>query len=239
MAHVIRRDRGVGEAQEVDDRLQVRDGRDNGADIEVPIGQAIDALTDAECDRIVHRGMTHRARQTDGTQAAIAIENANHAEHRVRFDQLHCHGGVVEVDLTLLEAVREGRRQRLGIDFQAQIKRLTGADRRHDLMQAELIAPEGLVAKGVEAEDLLALADELPGIFLSVAEKIARRFLFGRFLFGRFLFGRSQRHSRQTTHRAVTASSETEYRFMSYFLIRLVTPFHGRATGRNCSPPYP
>jgi hypothetical protein len=143
--------------------------RDHRTDIEVAIGPAVEPAADAIGERVVDGGMAHRAREADRAQRALCVEEALHADDRVELEQRERRLGAVEVDLALLDGLDDGARKRGGVDLEADRQRALRAQSRSHaaepgsldrLVQLQCAAPEGLVAEGVEAEDLPALAEE-------------------------------------------------------------------------------
>ena len=102
------------------------------------------------------------------------VEEALDADDRVQLQERERRRRTVEVDLAALELRLEVPRERIDVDLQAgdgegRLRADTGADASESgaldrLVQLELAAPVVLVAEGVEAEDLLALLEQLTAL---------------------------------------------------------------------------
>jgi hypothetical protein len=84
------------------------------------------------------------------------------ADHRIEFQQRGGRRRIAEV-----RAGEDARRQCIGIDLEADREGGDRIDLLHDLVHAQAIGPQLLVAEGVVAEDLPAPGDhrrrKLPG----------------------------------------------------------------------------
>ena len=97
--------------------------RDDGADIQIAIGPAIQPAADSGGERVIDRGVAQRARDTHRVQVAAGVEESLHSNDGIEFQQGHGRGGIVEIDLTTLQSLEDGRRQRVDIDLQADRQR--------------------------------------------------------------------------------------------------------------------
>jgi hypothetical protein len=108
-----------------------------------------------------------------GAQRALVVEEALDADDRVELEKSERRCRVVEVDLSFGEGLLQWERQRVHVDLQAYCKCCLGTDAAADTaeilaldrpVKPELASPEGLIAEGVEAEDLLAAFKQLPAL---------------------------------------------------------------------------
>src|SRR5688572_7966377 len=110
--------------------------------------------------------MAQRALDSDGSQSAIVVEEAGHADDRVQLEQCSGRGRVVEINLAGLDLRDQLGGERLRVNLQAKTQ---GRLRTHPfadaaellagkgLMQPQLAAPEVLGAERVEAKCVLTL----------------------------------------------------------------------------------
>jgi len=156
---------GLIRLQKICDDTQVGRERDDGADVEIPVGPSVEPPADARRDRIVDRRMTQRALDADGAEAAARIAVAGEAHHGLGVEQRQRHRRIVEVDASMPDGVQDVGRERLGVDLQPHGERRRRAHTRTDTaeflpfdrpVQLERAAPEGLIAECVVPEDPLA-----------------------------------------------------------------------------------
>jgi hypothetical protein len=83
--------------------------RDDGADVEVAIGPAIEPPADARRHGIVDSGVAQRALDADGLQPSSAVAAGRHADDGSGVERGDCHGRVIEVDTTLANRRDHGR----------------------------------------------------------------------------------------------------------------------------------
>ena len=94
----------------------------NGAGIELATGPAIKPLADARRECVVNGRMAKGAGHAGPCQGVFAIDSFHgvlDADHGIEFDQGDGGGGVGQTDGFILNALHDGRRQQLGIYFQA------------------------------------------------------------------------------------------------------------------------
>ena len=153
-----------------DERAQVGRRGDDGADVQIAIGPAVEAAPDAGHERIVDGGMAQRTLDAYGFERlAVFIEESGHAQHRVGLEQQQGVGRIVEIDLAGFDGGRDVLRYRLHVDFQTELERLFRAHPRsysselpalERLVQLDLATPEILTSKRVVTEDLQALGQQ-------------------------------------------------------------------------------
>ena len=81
---------------------------DDGADVQIAIGPAVETAPNAGHERIVDGGMAQRALDADGfEQLAVFIEESGHAQHGVGLEQQQRVGRIVEIDLAGLDGGRD------------------------------------------------------------------------------------------------------------------------------------
>src|SRR5581483_11516249 len=134
--------------------------------------------------------MADGAGDADRAERAVRVEEAVDANDRVQLQERERIRGIVEVDPTLLEVRLNISREGIDVDLQAgdgegRIRGDTGADASEGgaldcLVQLEHAAPVVLVTEGVEAEDLLALVEQLDESLLApLARRVDRLRLAG------------------------------------------------------------
>jgi hypothetical protein len=156
-------------AEEAGDRPQVGRQGDDRADIQVAGGVAVQPVTDARRERIVDGGVAQGALDAHRAQTAARVEEPGDANHRLQLKQCQRDRRVVQVDLAPLEGLLQLGRQGVDIDLQPDPERRLWAQAGPDAairspgdrpMELQSVAPELLVAEGVEAEDLTTPVDE-------------------------------------------------------------------------------
>jgi hypothetical protein len=172
---VVGGDAGVGEGEQIDDGLEVRRGRDDAADVEVAVGEAVDARAHPRSDRVIDGRVAQRAGDAHRRQVARRVEEADDAEHGVLLDERQRDRRIVEVHAAVLQRLELRARERVGVDLEPEPERGRRAQRRHRLVEVELTAPEGLIAERVEAEDLPSARQELARVVVGAAEEVRAR----------------------------------------------------------------
>src|SRR5690242_1049966 len=118
LQHLLHR-RNV-DAEQRRERREVRRRGDDLADVEVAVGPAVEATTDAKRHGVVHRRMTQRALDADRLQRTVGVEESGQAEDRIRLQQCERTGRAVQIELTALHAALYAV-QRFGVDLEAEI----------------------------------------------------------------------------------------------------------------------
>ena len=115
--------------------------------------------------------MAKRAGHADPRQHVLAIDGFDRtleADHRVQLQEHHRGVGAFQIDGPVLDARHDRRRQGFDSTFKptdsAVLARVNGG--ADHFMHAKRVGPLRLVAKGVEAEDLLALCNR--GLILCI-----------------------------------------------------------------------
>src|SRR5579884_1419112 len=123
--------------------------------------------------------MADSARQSHRTQLiAVVVEEPDNANHCLLLDQRSSHRRIVEIHLAMLDCFDRRRRERIGIDFQAKSQCVARCESVDCLMKLKLVSPEGLIAEGIEAEDLSAALQQLTRILINIAEKCEAHIVF-------------------------------------------------------------
>ena len=166
------------DAEKVLEGLQARRDGDNGADIEIAIGPAVEAPADAMGERIVHGRMTESAGDADRAHGlAIGVEERLHADDRVRAQELDRRVHFLEAHVPAANRLAEDARQLRDVDLEAELQRLVRRDARPDAavrasrdraMQLQLAAPECLAPERVGAEDLTPFLQHALGVLADV-----------------------------------------------------------------------
>jgi len=134
---------------------------------------AVQPVANAMRQGIIHRGMAEGAGNADRFQRAVLIEVAFDAHNRVLLQEGHGDRDIVQVNLAPFEPVDDLLRERIDVHLQTHSQGLLGGEPSADpakafaldgLMQLQRIAPEFLIAKGIETENIPALGDHLCGI---------------------------------------------------------------------------
>jgi hypothetical protein len=120
--------------------------------------------------RVAERALNaHRLHWSARGRGVAALEEGRHAHDRVEPEQRNGRSGVVQVDGAVLDPVHDGSRQGVHVDLQTELQ---GGRRAHAvteatvgraddrLVQLDRIAPEHLVAEGVETKRLASLGNE-------------------------------------------------------------------------------
>jgi hypothetical protein len=141
------------------DRLLVRESagdRAYGPDVQISIRPAVLPMTDARHDRVVHGRVAEGAGDAEAHDVIVRIHRGLQTHDGVHLEQRDRRRRALEIDLR-----EDPRRQHVRVHLEPDLERRR---RVHalldDLVQAERVGPELLVAKRVEAEDALALGDE-------------------------------------------------------------------------------
>jgi hypothetical protein len=87
--------------------VQVRRQRRDHADIEIPVGPAVETASNARCERVVDRRVAQGAGDAHGAQRPSAVEQALHAADRVEFEQGQRSDRVVEIHRPFLDLVNQ------------------------------------------------------------------------------------------------------------------------------------
>src|SRR5262249_33907991 len=141
-----RQDRTHGrivDAEQVRDRREVGRQPDDRADVEVPVGPAVEAMADAGREGIVDRRMAERALDADRREAPTGVEAPGHPDPGVELEECKLGRRVVQVALTPLELLAEASRQRVEVDLQADAECSRWTEARPDT--AVLCAGDRLV----------------------------------------------------------------------------------------------
>ena len=100
--------------------------------------------------------MTERARDAEPRDVIVGVHGGLKADDRVHLEQRDRRRRALEIDL-----LENAGRQHVGVDLEPDFERRRRIDALlDDLVQAQRVGPELLVAERVEAEDLLALGQE-------------------------------------------------------------------------------
>src|SRR2546423_1500370 len=95
-------ERRVADAQKLRERARVGCERDDLADVEVAVGPAVQAVTDAGHESIVNRRVADGATEAQRLQTAVRIERALHAQDGVEVNEGQRGRGVVQIDFAAL-----------------------------------------------------------------------------------------------------------------------------------------
>ncbi len=170
--------------EERGDGRQVGREPDDRADVQVAVRPAIQPVTDARRERVVHRRMAEGALDAEGAQSSLAVGEPRHADDRVRGQESHGDGGIVEVHLVGLQRIDGCLGQRVDVDLQPHRERGLRADAGthaaergalDGLVQQQRVAPESLVAERIEAEDVAPLAQPKTARAIVVPVVVHRR----------------------------------------------------------------
>ena len=123
---------------------------------EIAVRPAVLPAADAGHHRVVDGGVTERAGDAEPRDVIVRVHGGLEADDGVHLEQRHRRRRALEIDL--LEDPG-GQRVRVHLEPDLERRRRVHA-LLDDLVQAERVGPELLVAEGLEAEDLLALGDE-------------------------------------------------------------------------------
>src|SRR3569833_411993 len=152
------------------DGAQVGSETDNCADIEIAVGPAIQPVSDARRERVVHTGMTQSALYADRLQAQPGTERARQTDNRIELQQRQRHRQIIKIHQPGAQLPLQGSWQSIDIHLQANGERRFRADTGaysskttafDRLVQPQSASPESLIAKGVEAEHLLAAQQQV------------------------------------------------------------------------------
>ena len=83
------------------------------------------------------------------------VDRPLHTDDGIQAQQFDRHRRIRQINLARAKRRDDVRRQRVDIDLEPDRQRGRRIDRRDDLVHAQHVGPELLVAKGVEAEDRL------------------------------------------------------------------------------------
>jgi len=134
---------------------------------------AVQPVANAMRQGIIHRGMAEGAGNADRFQRAVLIEVAFNAHNRILLQEGQGDRDIVQVDLAPFELMDDLLRERIDVHLQTHSQGLLGGEPCADsakafaldgLMQLQRIAPEFLIAKGIETENIPALADHAGGV---------------------------------------------------------------------------
>src|SRR2546423_4681708 len=103
----------VSEPQQIDDRLQVRCTGRNRSYIQITICQAIDSPPDTRSYGIIHRRVTHGARQTDRFQRSARVEEADDTENSFQLYQQQSNCRIIEIYRATLDGLDYRWRKRI------------------------------------------------------------------------------------------------------------------------------
>src|SRR5437588_5527844 len=118
---------GQAFVQQVDHWLQVGRESDDGADVEVLVGPAVETMADARGERVVDGRVAQRAGDADRLQAFAGVvrvvEDAFDADDGAELQQRQSRGRVIEVDLAGLDGFHDVAWQRVGGDLESHAER--------------------------------------------------------------------------------------------------------------------
>jgi hypothetical protein len=95
-------------AEESRHRREIGRQVDDGPHVQVLVGPAVQAMTDAGGEGVIDGGMAHRALDADRPEPALSIRKSSDAEDGVAGEESHGHRGIVEVDRSGLQCA-DGR----------------------------------------------------------------------------------------------------------------------------------
>src|SRR5215831_19268803 len=114
--------------------------------------------------------MTERALNAERAQRAAPVEESRYTDDGVEFEQRQRDGRVVEIHGALTQLLPQRLRERVEVHLETDRERGLRADAAADaaeaaaldgLVQLERVAPERLVAEGVEAEGVAPGGDQI------------------------------------------------------------------------------
>src|SRR5262245_20550864 len=119
---------------------------------------------------VIDTGVTQGALDSHGLEGPICVESASQTNHRIELEQGECDSRGIQVYLARFD--RGNHRLRQGVHIYLQSDGSSGcraysranaseASAFDGFMQLERSAPEVFVAKGVEAEDLATVRNQL------------------------------------------------------------------------------
>jgi hypothetical protein len=179
---------GLVDPEEVGERLEIGGERDDGADVQVAVGPAVQALADAGGERVVDVRVAERALDAERLDPPGRVELAGHSHHGVQLEERKGRRGIVEVHLARLDLRDELRRQGFRIHLEPDRKRGLRAYASAEaavfftgdgLVQLQGIAPESLRAEGVEAEDPPAVLERALRVLADLAIALRKGLLCG------------------------------------------------------------
>jgi integrase len=178
-------------------RLEGRCQCDDGPDVQVAVGPAVQPAADPLHERVVHCGMADGAGNADRHHVALFVEHAFDSDDRISPQQFERRVGVVEADRTLLEHLDQQPRNLPGVSLEAELKCPPGRESlinaalllsQDGLMKLQLVAPERLAPERVVTENLSALGQHLVGVLVDLVIELLLGELLG-------LYGRVGRHA--------------------------------------------
>ena len=138
--------------QQAGDGAEIRSEADDAADIEVPVGPAIQPMTYTRRQGVVHRRMAQRTLNPDRLQTKPRLELAFETDYRVEFEQFECDSGIVEIHPAGAQVTLQRIRQRIHVNFQADLESRLWTDTAADsaktgsldrAVQLQRATPEG------------------------------------------------------------------------------------------------
>jgi hypothetical protein len=127
--------------------------RDDRPDIEVDVRPSVEPPADPGNQRIIDRRVAERAGDPEPPEMAV-VDGSSQADNGVQAKQRHGDSRVGEIDLLRHQRLDESVGQRLQVDLEAHLQCERRADDPgNDLVHAQHVGPELLVAEGVIAED--------------------------------------------------------------------------------------
>jgi hypothetical protein len=109
---------GLVDPEKVGERLEVGGERDDGADVQVAVGPAVQALADTRGERVIDVRVAERALDADGLDPPGRVELAGHSHHGVQLEQREGRRGIIEVYLAGLDLRDQLRGQGFGIHLE-------------------------------------------------------------------------------------------------------------------------
>jgi hypothetical protein len=83
------------------------------ADVQIAVGPSVQATADSRRERVIDRGVTDRALDTDGSRTAVGIQKCRHAHDCVGLQKRDGRGWIVHIHLASLDR-RDDIRRRQG-----------------------------------------------------------------------------------------------------------------------------